>query len=94
MISLGVGEIIGGTIIGIIRDRAGNKVALASQILLHLAAFALILFLNEYNKFDITAYIMCFFWGLQDSGINCLINCVLGFEFNSKIAPFAVFKLV
>jgi hypothetical protein len=35
---------------------------------------------------------MCFLWGTQDSGINCFINCILGFEFESKILPFSVFK--
>ena len=37
---------------------------------------------------------MAFTWGLQDSGLNCMIRCILGFEFDSKILPFSVFNFV
>ena len=37
-------------------------------------------------------FFMTFFWGIQDGGINCLINCILGFQFDSKTAPFSVNK--
>ena len=29
-----------------------------------------------------------------DGFANCFINCILGFEFDSKILPFGVFKFV
>ena len=35
---------------------------------------------------------MCFIWGLQDSGLNCLLRSILGFEFESKITPFSCFN--
>ena len=37
---------------------------------------------------------MCFMWGVQDSGLNCIVRAILGFEFNSKILPFSVFNFV
>ena len=37
---------------------------------------------------------MTFGWGMQDSAVNNLINCILGFEFESQITPFSVFKFV
>ena len=33
--------------------------------------------------------LICFFWGFQETGVALFCNCVLGFEFDSKIVPFA-----
>lgn len=92
MTLLGVGEIFGGLLVGGIRDSKGNRVAIISEMFLLAIGIGCVILLNERNKFDWVAYIMTFFWGLQDAGLNCYINCVLGFEFESKIAPFAVYK--
>jgi len=92
MTLLGAGEILGGTIIGWVRDKTGNRIAIISEILLLLIGFAFVIVLNAQNKFGPFAYVMTFMWGIQDSGLNCLINCILGFEFDSKIAPFGVYK--
>lgn len=90
---LGVGEIIGGALfIGPIRDRFGNKTAYSIQSLLTILALSLVLIYSHLNTFSFLAYLMCFFWGIQDSGLNTLIYCVLGFEFEDKSTPFAVFK--
>ena len=35
---------------------------------------------------------MCLTWGIQDSGLCNFLQCVLGFEFESKIIPFSVMK--
>lgn len=35
---------------------------------------------------------MCFLWGFQDSGANCLIRSMMGTEFDSKLIPFSVFN--
>ena len=37
---------------------------------------------------------MTFMWGFMDSGLNTLIRCILGFEFDSKIIPFSVFNFI
>ena len=95
MISLGFGEIVGGLVVGKVRDTIGNKPCIIFQILLVAASMFSILFFNNQNNFDyFPAYLMCFLWGTQDSGTNCFINCILGFEFDSKILPFGVFKFV
>lgn len=46
MTLLGAGEIIGGSIIGWIRDKTGNKVAFISEMVLCLCGFACILMTN------------------------------------------------
>jgi len=33
-------------------------------------------------------------WGIMDSALNTIVNSVLGFEFDSNITPFSVFKFV
>ena len=94
MALLGLGEIIGGGLVGFIRDKVGNRLAYFVQILLTIAGMASVLIVNDKNTYDYTSYLMCFVWGLQDSGLNCLVNCVLGFEFESKIIPFSLYKFV
>ena len=37
---------------------------------------------------------MTMFWGAQDGALNNILNCILGFEFDSKIVPFSVSKLI
>ena len=32
--------------------------------------------------------------GIQDAGINCLLNSLLGFQFASKTTPFSVFRFL
>jgi predicted MFS family arabinose efflux permease len=91
---LGAGEIIGGQIIGNIRDRTSNRVAFLSEMVLQISGITLLVVFNERNRFDYLAYIMVFVFGVQDSGLNCLINCILGFEFESKTTPFGVNKFV
>ena len=92
MTLLGAGEIFGGLIVGRIRDTKGNRIALLSEMCLLAIGIGMVIWLNESNKFNWVAYMMTFFWGLQDAGLNCFINCVLGFEFESKLTPFAVYK--
>lgn len=57
-------------------------------------AFALLFVYIAQFKFSVLAYFVTLFWGLQDSAVNNLMNCILGFEFESKILPFSVFKFV
>jgi len=92
MTMLGLGEMIGGGIVGWIRDKTGNKVAFLTEIFLCLISFGCVITLNVLNTWGPLAWVMTFMWGIQDAGLNTLINCILGFEFESKIAPFGVFK--
>ena len=65
---LGVGEIIGGQIIAYAKDRANSKAAFAINIALTFAAFILLIWYNERNKFDWLANAFVLLWGMQDSG--------------------------
>jgi MFS family permease len=94
MTLLGVGEILGGNIIGIFRDKYGNRAAYTFEIVLLLAGVGCVLVFNNQNKFGWMAYVMNFVWGLQDSGLNSLLRCLLGFEYEDKTTPFSVFNFV
>lgn len=80
--------------VGTIKDKVGVKVATGFQILLLIAGTGLILAQNNLNEFGTIAYLMVFVWGLQDSGTNCLMRSMLGFEFEDKTTPFAVMGFV
>ena len=61
---LGVGEILGGQVIGFIKDKASSRTTIMAQLVLTAAAFALVFAFNVRNKFDYMAYLMVFTWGL------------------------------
>jgi MFS family permease len=94
MSALGIGEIIGGQIVGVIKDKIGTKITLFVQMVLTAAGFGMVFLINERNKYDLWVWCMCFVWGFQDSGLNCIVRSMLGFEFDSKIIPFSVFNFI
>ena len=57
-------------------------------------AFGLILTYLWFYKFSILTYFVTFFWGIQDSNMGNLLNCALGFEFESKSLPFSVYNFI
>ena len=90
---IGVGEMIGGVgVIGPIRDKFGNKVALIVLMVLTAAGLGIFYYYNQKDEYNWVAFLMCLIWGIQDAGVNCIINCILGFEFKSKSTPFSVYK--
>lgn len=56
------------------------------------ACFVLIAFTWFYSFQLWAAALVTFLWGIQDGSMNCFLNGVLGFEFESKTTPFSVFK--
>lgn len=62
--------------------------------MLTVAAFVMVFFVNENDIYDISSFIMAFVWGFMDSGLNAIMRSMLGFEFDSKIVPFAVFNFL
>lgn len=92
MIPLGLGEIIGGLAQGKIADRFGVKVGLAFILVLTAVAFGMVFGTIAQYKFGVLTFLMTFAWGLQDSSVNNFYNCVLAFEFESKVTPFSVSK--
>ena len=95
MIMIGVGEMVGSVgAIGPIRDKFGNKIAVIVLIVLTAVGIAIVFVYNKRDVYDWSAYIMCLLWGIQDGGVNCFLNCTLGFEFKSKSTPFSVYRFV
>ena len=93
MTLLGAGEIIGGQFIGYINDKLSTRKMIIFELLLCLVAYGFLMYVNEANVPAVT-YVMAFTWGLQDSGLNCVIRCILSFEFDSKITPYSVFNFL
>ena len=47
--------------------------------------------------YDFSYYLgilMTFSWGVQDAGLNCLVNSLLGFQFKQVTTPFSVYKFL
>lgn len=94
MITLGFGELIGSTIIGRVIDKYGLKVGVVVCFgKLCVAMIFLFTYLIQFN-YSVLTYIFPFFWGLQDSCINTILNCTNGFEFESKSLPFSVANFI
>ena len=64
MVFLGVGEILGGQIIGSIKDKQGVRIATLFEIGLLLLGTIIVLVFNYLNEFGFLAYLMCLVWGL------------------------------
>jgi MFS family permease len=73
MVGFGFGEITGGFFIGWIVDRLGSKVAILTNLVIILAMFGFTLGFIVQFEFNYLAWIMCFMWGFQDSGVNTQI---------------------
>ena len=95
MVGLGIGEIAGSIIYGRIGDKYSSKITIAANVLGSLIAFSLlILFVLQFKFSLVYSFVVTLAWGIQDSGLNNLLNSVLGFQFDSKTTPFSVNKFV
>ena len=95
MIALGVGEIVGSLAFGYITDNFSlNQIGLFNVIACSVGYGVLILYGIIYDFSFYLSILMTFTWGVQDSGINCLLNSLLGFQFASKTTPFSVYKFL
>ena len=93
MVGLGVGEIVGAMLFGKIGDNFSMKVTIAANMFSVVCAFSITLgYIIRYRYSLPFGFFMTFFWGIQDGGLNTLINCILGFQFDSKTTPFSVNK--
>ena len=80
MIGAGSGEIIGSLFFGRITDRCSNNQIVLINVVTTTAGYAfLILYAVVYDFSFYLAILMTFFFGVEDAGINCLLNTVLGF---------------
>ena len=80
MIALGVGEVLGSKVFGYITDKFETKKTVLINMLACTVAYAILVLYGAI--YDFTFYLgilMTFSWGIQDAGINCLLNSLLGF---------------
>ncbi len=94
MIPLGASEILGSLLHGRILDRHGNKAGVMWCMATLVGALVLVFVYLNIFEFGVVAFVMTFMWGLHDSALSNQANCILGFEFESKILPFAIYKFV
>ena len=82
MVALGVGEILGSLAFGHVTDKFTYRNTIFVNMLACTASYAfLVLYGIIYDfKFNL-GILMTFSWGVQDAGVNCLINSLLGFQF-------------
>ena len=80
MVGLGAGEIFGAILYGIIQDKSSINTTIATNIIGAIIAFtSAITYIARYRYTATSALCMTFFWGVQDGGLNCMINSILGF---------------
>ncbi|TNV78413.1 hypothetical protein FGO68_gene871 [Halteria grandinella] len=94
MIFLGIGEIVGGLVIGQVIDKIGNKLAsLISFVSIIVQTVALMLYI-ETNNYGLLTFVMTFAWGFQDSVINTHLQETLGFEFEDNVKAYSAFNFI
>ena len=95
MLGLGAGEIIGSLVFGKVTDKLPFKtIIVINTITLTVGYGCLFLYGAVYDFSFYLGVLLTFAWGVQDSGMNCLLNSVLGFQFESKTIPFSVYKFL
>lgn len=95
MLGLGFGEISGSLVFGKVTDKLPPKTTIMiNAITMTVGYGCLFLYAAIYDFSFYLGVLMTFAWGVQDSGMNCLLNSVLGFQFESKTTPFSVYKFL
>jgi len=57
-------------------------------------SIAILIVFTLQKEWSVLAYVLCFFWGWQDSGLNIIVNTIMGFEFEDKTTPYAACRVV
>ena len=94
MIAFGVGEVVGGLLMGWFIDKYDSKKATILNLFIVFAMTAVTLESIISQKFNYLTFITTFLWGLQDGTFNTHTFQVLGSEFETQSEPFGVFSLV
>ncbi len=84
MVALGVGEMLGGQLIGQIIDFKGSKAACLANSFIMIILTACTLSFLIVNQYNILVFLTTFMWGFQDSAVNTHSQEVLGFEFSQE----------
>lgn len=92
---LGIGECVGSEVIGYIQDHVGNRACHYTCLSLALIGTATVIWYIWYMTFSwVNGVVLCTVWGIQDGAVNVMLDCILGFQFDSKRTPFSVNKMV
>ena len=91
MVALGIGEVVGSSIFGLVQDKCSMTVSLYVGLLFQILGLGTMI--SYTLKFSFDPYLctaMTFTWGAQDAACVIFMNCICGFQFESKTVPFAV----
>ena len=95
MMGLGVGEIVGSLVFGPITDKYSTKTTSYINMVACTVGYAILILYGAIYDFSFyLGILMTFSLGVQDAGLNCLLNSLLGFQFESKTTPFSVYKFL
>ena len=94
MVPFGVGELLGSIIIGPFIDKYSHRASIIPLLISLILCFTLLLIFTIFNQYTVLMYFMTFIWGIFDSFINNLRNCMSGFEFESNNTPYSVSSMV
>jgi predicted MFS family arabinose efflux permease len=92
MVAMGVGEVAGGFIHGLIIDRIGSKntvfINVAIVVIMTITAFSNVVIL----EYGFPSVLMCFTWGYNDGSLNTFLYQILGFEFKNHSEVFGAWN--
>lgn len=92
--ALGVGEVLGGIVTGLVIDRCGLFFTIFAAIVIYLL-MAFMVYLNlTMLKYGVISFALTFIVGLSDSLINVINFRVLGHEFENSSEPFGAFHIL
>lgn len=81
MSSIGIGAIIGGYVVGIVKDLSGNLSAVGI-CLICTSISTLFIYWFEFESFESNTFqrsLLCFFWALQTAACHNLMSCIIMF---------------
>ena len=77
---MGVGEVLGSSLLGYIQDNYSNKVTtLACLLMTSIAVLVTMWYIYMYQFSLLIAVIMCVSWGVSNGAVNVFSICILGF---------------
>jgi len=78
----------------VLNERVSVKTAIIIQMVGGTFGYSWCVFANEMHVFGWPWLIGCLLYGFTDGSLNTQLNIILGSEFEEKIEPFAVNKMI
>ncbi|CDW80707.1 major facilitator superfamily protein [Stylonychia lemnae] len=94
MVAFGVGEVVGGLLIGYLIDTKGSKFVVIANVVIMILMVFFTIFYSVAFTYSPLAFVMTFLWGVQDGGVNTHCFEMLGFEFANNYEPYSIFNLL